>query len=109
MDKILIKLDKVELVDQNEILEKLLLPKLKKNLYMSFRLFDEIPEDFVENIRNINTILVKKQCEYLQYAIELCNNQDFFVEYDLNINDLIEKRKEIFNEWAETYNLEAYV
>jgi 23S rRNA U2552 (ribose-2'-O)-methylase RlmE/FtsJ len=94
---------------RNEILEKLLLPKLKKNLYMSFRLFDEIPEDFVENIRNINTILVKKQCEYLQYAIELCNNQDFFVEYDLNINDLIEKRKEIFNEWAETYNLEAYV
>ena len=94
---------------RNEILESLLLPKLKKNLYMSFRLFDNIPDDFVENIKMINTILVSKQCEFLKYAIELCNNQDFSVEYELNINDLIEKRKDIFNKWAETYNLEAYV
>ena len=94
---------------RNEILESLLLPKLKKNLYMSFRLFDNIPDDFVENIKMINTILVSKQCEFLKYAIELCNDQDFSVEYELNINDLIEKRKDIFNKWAETYNLEAYV
>lgn len=94
---------------RGEILEKLLLSKLKKNLYMSFRLFDEIPDDFVENIKMINTILVKKQCEYLQYAIELCNDKDFFVEYELSVNDLIEKRREAFNEWAQIYNLEAYV
>lgn len=94
---------------RNVILERLLLPRLKKNLYMSFRLFNEIPDEFVENIRMINSILVKKQCEYLQHAIELCSNKDFFVEYELNVNDLIEKRKETFNDWAEIYNLEAYV
>jgi 23S rRNA U2552 (ribose-2'-O)-methylase RlmE/FtsJ len=94
---------------RNEIVEKLVLPKLKKDLYMSFELFDEIPDYFVENIRLINTILVKKQCEYLQYAIELCGDKDFFVQYEMNVDYLIEKRRDAFNEWAQAYNLEAYV
>jgi hypothetical protein len=94
---------------RNEIVEKLVLPKLKKDLYMSFELFDEIPDYFIENIRGINTILVKKQCEYLQYAIELCSDKDFFVQYEMNVDYLIEKRRDAFNEWAQAYNLEAYV
>lgn len=91
------------------VVDSLLLPKLKKNLYMSFTLFEEIPEDFIYNVRMINSVLVKRQCEYLDYAIELCGNKDFFVEYDLSVNDLIDKRKDVFNEWAQVYNLEAYV
>jgi len=100
---------KLDDVKRNEIVEKLILPKLKKDLYMSFTIFDDIPEYFVENIRVINSILVEKQCEYLQYAIDLCSNKEFFIQYELNVDELIEKRREAFNEWAQIYNLEAYV
>jgi len=80
-----------------------------KSKFISFTLFQTIPEPFVECIKNINTQLLNTQCEHLESAIELCNNQSFLDNYDHNLNESLQKRKEIFNEWEKTYNLNAYV
>jgi cap1 methyltransferase len=80
-----------------------------KSKYISFRLFETIPEYFVNDIKHMNTDLLKKQCSFLQQAVELCQNGSFLEQYDSQLTQSIERRKQVFQEWEQIYNLNAYV
>lgn len=77
--------------------------------FISFRLFDKIPNSFINRIRDINTILLDRQCEHLKNAIKLCNDSEFIKKYDEMLEKSLEERKEIFHLWEENYNLNSYV
>jgi hypothetical protein len=105
------------LSDKENILEYIL-DKLKqlsmqlknqKNKYTSFTFFDKIPEEFIENIKHMNTELLNKQCEYLQTAITLCEDDNFIKNYESELNNSLERRRQIFKQWEETYNLNCYI
>lgn len=83
--------------------------KNSKSKFVSFTLFDEVPDKFVEEIKMVNTFLLDKQCQHLQNAINLCNNKDFLENYEKYLEESLERRKLVFNEWEELYNLNAYV
>ena len=85
--------------------------KIKKSnkKYISLSLFDNIPQDFVDKISHINTILLRIQCDFLQRAIVLCENTNFITQYDEQLDTCIEKRKSTFQEWENAYNLSSYV
>ena len=80
-----------------------------KNKYASFTLFDTIPETFIENIKYMNTHLLNKQSIYLEKAIELCDNKDFIKNYELELENSLDKRRRVFKEWSSLYNLNYYI
>ena len=75
----------------------------------SFTLFEKIPDEFIENIKNINLELLNRQCVFLQKAIHLCNDQDFLQKYDIEYTKSSEYRKNTFKKWITHYNLNSYV
>jgi 23S rRNA U2552 (ribose-2'-O)-methylase RlmE/FtsJ len=77
--------------------------------YVSFKLFESIPEEFIEKIKHMNNTLLTKQCQFLQKAVKLCQDDDFLANYDNMLADSIERRKAIFYEWGQMYNLSSYV
>jgi 23S rRNA U2552 (ribose-2'-O)-methylase RlmE/FtsJ len=83
--------------------------KKSNSKYVSFTLFDKLPEEFVSEIKTINTVLLDKQCSHLESAIELCNDQNFLNNYDEKLAESLEYRKKTFHMWEETYNLNSYV
>lgn len=80
-----------------------------KSKYISFRLFQTIPDYFVDDIKHMNTDLLTKQCAFLQQAVELCQDEHFLEEYENQLAQSIERRKQVFQEWEQIYNLNAYV
>lgn len=83
--------------------------KKSNSKYVSFTLFDKLPEEFISEIKTINTVLLDKQCSHLENAIELCNDAEFLNNYDEKLLESLEKRKQTFHTWEETYNLNSYV
>ena len=83
--------------------------KMSRSKFISFTLFEELPQDFISDIKTINTVLLDKQCLHLENAIKLCNNQEFLDNYDERLAESLETRKSIFYEWEEMYNLNSYV
>lgn len=83
------------------------LKKYKK--YTSFTLFKEIPIDFVNCIKNINTNFLNIQCDSLQRAINLCENNYFISNYQNELDASLEKRRKVFKQWEEQYNLNCYI
>jgi hypothetical protein len=83
--------------------------KRKQLRFATFTLFKSIPPQFIEKIKECNTILLDKQCFYLDKAIVLCENKDFITNYDNELTKSIERRKRIFKEWESFYNLDSYV
>ena len=82
----------------------------KRNLkYCTFKLFKTIPDEFIENIKNMNMELLNKQCFFLDKAILYCNDTEFIKNYENELFNSIEKRKEVFHEWISTYNLNKYI
>jgi 23S rRNA U2552 (ribose-2'-O)-methylase RlmE/FtsJ len=77
--------------------------------YTSFALFDEIPEDFINKVKQMNITLLNKQCEALKKAIDLCENTDFIKNYDLELESSLDRRRRIFKQWEELYNLNCYI
>lgn len=77
--------------------------------YTSFTLFDSIPEDFVNKIRDMNQVLLNKQCEYLQKAIDLCENEEFIKNYESELDSSLDRRRHVFKQWEEKYNLSCYI
>ncbi len=77
--------------------------------YISFTLFKELPDNFVSEIKTINTVLLDKQCSHLENAIELCTDQDFLNNYDDKLLETLDNRKNSFHMWEQTYNLNSYV
>jgi hypothetical protein len=82
---------------------------MAKFKFVSFTLFDNIPESFVKNVKIINNSLLGKQCFHLENAIKLCNDTSFIEDYDLKLDESLETRKAMFHEWETMYNLNAYV
>lgn len=77
--------------------------------YSSFTLYDTIPMEFQTKIYDMNVKLLNRQCDFLERAVRLCGDSDFIKHYDTNLNDSLERRRKVFNEWQEQYNLNAYV
>lgn len=77
--------------------------------YTSFTIFENIPTDFIQQIKNINNNLLSAQCDYLKLAIELCENNNFSKEYENKLDECIEKRKVVFKKWENEYNLNSYI
>jgi 23S rRNA U2552 (ribose-2'-O)-methylase RlmE/FtsJ len=83
--------------------------KLLNCKFISFTLFDSIPDEFINQIKKCNDVLLKKQCDHLEKAILLCNDISFIKEYENQLQESFEKRREIFHEWETLYNLDSYV
>jgi 23S rRNA U2552 (ribose-2'-O)-methylase RlmE/FtsJ len=86
-------------------------PKMSKTTakYISIRLFSSIPETFIEKIREMNILYLNKQCDYLDKAIQLCNDPNFVSNYEECLSDIIQRRRSVFRDWEHTYNLNSYV
>jgi 23S rRNA U2552 (ribose-2'-O)-methylase RlmE/FtsJ len=83
--------------------------KLQKNKYTSFTLFDYIPQEFLDNIQQMNTTLLNKQCDSLNKAIELCENDEFIKNYESELESSLDRRRQVFKQWEEMYNLNCYI
>ncbi len=81
----------------------------QKNSYIVFKIFKEIPVEFANNIKDLNTQLFNVQKHFLERALELSNNQNFLREYDEYIYENINKRKQKFEDWQNEFNLLAYI
>ena len=81
----------------------------KKYKYTVFKLFESIPESFIHKIKEMNTRLLKIQCQFLNSAINLCNDPTFSDNYNTQLQGSIEKRKTVFKEWEALYNLNVFV
>jgi cap1 methyltransferase len=77
--------------------------------FVSFKLFRSIPQEFVDTIFLINNALLDKQCLHLESAIEYCNDTKFLEDYEGRLDESLERRREVFRLWEETYNLNSYV
>lgn len=80
-----------------------------RSKFVSFTLFESVPDSFCEAIRSINECLLDKQCLHLENAITICNDRDFLDNYETNLEQSLQLRREIFHKWEETYNLNSYV
>ena len=76
--------------------------------YCSFTLFNVIPQEFIDNIKYINTQLLNRQCSFLQKAIVLCNDSNFITNYNNEYTKSFEHRKDIFKKFITYYNLHYY-
>lgn len=77
--------------------------------YVSFTLFTSIPERFKECVYKMNTSLIQKQCEFLEKAVDLCGNTAFLDDYDNKLSESLERRRSVFHDWQEQFNLSSYV
>jgi 23S rRNA U2552 (ribose-2'-O)-methylase RlmE/FtsJ len=77
--------------------------------YTSFTLFDNIPASFTDKMHHMNTALLNKQCESLQKAIDLCENQEFMKNYDSELESSLDRRRQVFKQWEQKYNLNCYI
>lgn len=83
--------------------------RLSKSKFISFTLFDNISSEFLKEIKLVNTSLLEKQCSHLEIAIQLCNDTEFIENYDNKLSESLEKRRAVFKEWENMYNLNSYV
>jgi hypothetical protein len=81
----------------------------KKMKYATFTLFESVPQTFIDKIRDMNTVFIKAQCDFLEKAIMYCDNTEFIKNYDIELSNSIEKRKSVFREWEKRYNLDSYI
>lgn len=77
--------------------------------YTSFTLFKEIPQEFIKCVKDININLLNIQCDSLQKAIDLCENEIFVNNYQNELDASLDKRRKIFKQWEEQYNLNCYI
>lgn len=102
----------LQLTDKNYILY--ILKKLSEQFktqkkYTSFTLFDNIPTAFIDKIHHMNTESLNAQCDSLQKAINLCENQHFMKNYESELESSLDKRRQVFKQWEEMYNLNSYI
>jgi 23S rRNA U2552 (ribose-2'-O)-methylase RlmE/FtsJ len=101
-----------QLIDKTRVLH--ILKQLSEDFktqkkYTSFTLFDNIPKSFIDKIHHMNTALLNKQCDSLQKAIKLCENEAFMKNYDSELGFSLDKRRQVFKQWEEMYNLNSYI
>lgn len=83
----------------------------KKNTqkYVSFKLFEKIPDSFIDKYKEMNTELLNIQCQFLTKAIYLCENNDFMKTYDRSLPVSLENRRQVFKNWELQYNLNVFI
>ena len=83
----------------------------KKNTqkYVSFKLFEKIPDSFIDKYKEMNTELLNIQCQFLTKAIYLCENNDFMKTYDTSLPVSLENRRQVFKNWELQYNLNVFI
>jgi cap1 methyltransferase len=91
---------------QLQVLSKTLKKEKLNSKYISFTLFNEIPNSFIEKIKIMNKELTNIQCNCLIQSIELCNNNEFLNKYDKILKDNLEKRNNVFKLWIKQYDLQ---
>lgn len=79
--------------------------KLSSSKYISFTLFDIIPDMFIDKIKKMNEYLINSQCECLNKAIILCKDLKFIKKYDNILHESLETRLKVFNSWCKLYKL----
>lgn len=80
-----------------------------KNKYNSFKLFNNIPNVFIQNINQLNTFLLNKQCDHLKEAVDLCENKTFIDNYEGELAKSLVNRRNVFKQWESKYNLNYYI
>lgn len=95
----------------NSILHELrkLSSQLHAPKYVSFTLFETIPDGFVSTVQEMNADLIAKQCAFLDKAIKLCNEPTFVDNYENELGKLIEQRRSVFRQWESSYNLDSFI
>lgn len=83
--------------------------KKQKQKFCYFRLYDSVPELFIKSIFDSNIMLTNKQCGHLKYALELCKDEDFVLNYDDKLAETLELRRSVFLDWQNNYDLSAFV
>lgn len=83
--------------------------KKKTHKYVSFKLFEKIPDSFVDKFKKMNTTLLNLQCQFLDKAITLCESKDFMTNYEKSLQASLEQRKQVFKKWETLYNLNVFV
>lgn len=83
--------------------------KVSDTRYVSFTLFKSIPKNFCEKIKHMNELLLQKQCDFLEKAVDLCNNALFLANYDKNLLESIGNREKMFERWEKQYNLDLFI
>lgn len=78
---------------------------LSNSNYLSFQLFDSIPELFKGTIYMINKTILDGQCLFLQKAINLSTNNDFIYNFDKIKDKTIKERSENFKNWKKKLGL----
>lgn len=102
--------NKQKIIDKLYVLYKKI--KNTKTKYISFQLFEKIPETFIDKIKNTNIKLLNKQCNSINYALSLCSNErfnEFLNQYENSLEGSIEERKKVFKEWEKQYNLNTFI
>jgi 23S rRNA U2552 (ribose-2'-O)-methylase RlmE/FtsJ len=77
--------------------------------FVAFKLFNDIPEDFIQKIKKTNQELLESQSCFLEKAVQLCQDNEFLANYESLLIDSLEQRKETFKRWESRYNLDAFV
>ena len=77
--------------------------------YAAFKLFRQVPNSFMNKIKECNQALLTRQCNYLEKAILLCEDSAFITNYETALDNSIERRRMVFKNWESTYNLDSYV
>lgn len=83
--------------------------KNKTKKYVSFKLFEKIPDSFVDKFKKMNTELLNIQSKFLERAIDLCTRPDFMQNYEKSLQASLEQRKQIFKKWELMYNLNVFI
>lgn len=85
------------------------LDKYKQNSFFSFRIFENIPKKFYNDIKQCNLDMCNIQCEKLQTAIDLCKDEEFLENYNIYINDNLLERQQVFSDWSKKFYLDKYI
>jgi cap1 methyltransferase len=108
------RLSEEERKEMSEVLSQLWMKinkekQQKKHDYVAFKLFQNIPQEFIDKVNYMNIELLRKQCHFLERAVEFCKDETFATKYEDSLLDSIQTRKEVFKKWEEQYNLNSYV
>jgi len=57
----------------------------------------------------MNSVLLNNQCECLKRALDLCNDSNFIVNYENELQESLEKRRNVFKQWEEHYLLNNFL
>lgn len=80
-----------------------IMKNINEHNYISIRIFEKLPKDFMSNLYNINLQITKKQCCYLDKAIKLSKDSSFLNNYEKILKESINRRNNVLANWKIKY------